>query len=499
MIEGLSRENEVDRRHFIGRCAASIGAIAALGPSVAYGQVRRPMRDVVVLLPGIMGSVLRKDQNDVWALSGSALLAGIRSRGASVRDLVLNGDSADAESLGDGVTPSRIFPDTHLLPGLWKVDGYSALSKSLLDEFDLRLGENYFEFPYDWRRDNRAAARRLARLAPGWLKNWRARSSNREARLLLIAHSMGGLVARYYLEVLGGWREARRLITFGTPFRGSVKALGALANGLQGPRSLVDLSMLVRSFTSVYQLLPIYPCYSTDRGQLVRPVDAVDIPNLDQRRVKEAFAFHEEIRQANEQNSRDGRYLSSRYTIHPIVGTFQPTLQAARKRGAVLEMSEQHPSVNLSGDGTVPQASARPIESQQLSQQHQTVYVAETHASIQNAVPVLNHIRAVLAEETISDALFREPRSNAVGLRVNDAYADNYSVSVGVRSTDPGVAVIEVMSADKGQQVKRIVLDVPRNDETPVDCGRLPEGVYRVRVRIDGGASATDLFMVAGS
>jgi hypothetical protein len=35
---------------------------------------------------------------------------------------------------------------------------------------------------------------------------------------------MGGLVARYYLEVLGGWEKCRALFTFGTPHRGSLNA-----------------------------------------------------------------------------------------------------------------------------------------------------------------------------------------------------------------------------------------------------------------------------------
>ena len=33
---------------------------------------RTPVGDVIVLLPGIMGSVLQKDGKDVWALSGGA-------------------------------------------------------------------------------------------------------------------------------------------------------------------------------------------------------------------------------------------------------------------------------------------------------------------------------------------------------------------------------------------------------------------------------------------
>jgi triacylglycerol lipase len=43
----------------------------------------------------------------------------------------------------------------------------------------------------------------------------------RGGRIDLVAHSMGGLVARFYLQVLGGARRADRLITLATPHAGT--------------------------------------------------------------------------------------------------------------------------------------------------------------------------------------------------------------------------------------------------------------------------------------
>jgi triacylglycerol esterase/lipase EstA (alpha/beta hydrolase family) len=40
-----------------------------------------------------------------------------------------------------------------------------------------------------------------------------------DAQVIYICHSMGGLIARYYLDVLGGHATARRLITIGTKIR----------------------------------------------------------------------------------------------------------------------------------------------------------------------------------------------------------------------------------------------------------------------------------------
>ena len=218
---------------------------------------RTPVTDVIVLLPGITGSVLAKDGKDVWALSGGAAMKSLLSLGGSIKDLELHGDDPDADDLGDGITAPRVMPDTHLIPGLWKIDGYGKIAATIKEQFDITPGANFFEFPYDWRRDNRASARRLARQSHDWLKAWRERTGNADAKLILLGHSMGGLVARHFLEVLDGWKDTRLLITFGTPYRGSLNALDFIANGLTkklGPVTLINLTNLLRSFTSVYQL-----------------------------------------------------------------------------------------------------------------------------------------------------------------------------------------------------------------------------------------------------
>ena len=62
------------------------------------------MRDVVVCLPGITGSVLQKDGKDVWNISGGALINALRTLGGSIKDLKLEEDPPDADDLGDGIT-----------------------------------------------------------------------------------------------------------------------------------------------------------------------------------------------------------------------------------------------------------------------------------------------------------------------------------------------------------------------------------------------------------
>jgi pimeloyl-ACP methyl ester carboxylesterase len=303
---------------------------------------KQPMTDIVVVLPGILGSALEKDGKPIWDMSPSAAVRALFTLGGSVKDLELDGDDHTIDDLGDGVRATRLLPDLHLVPGLWKIDGYGAIADRLQSQFDLAPGHNYFEFPYDWRRDNRVAARRLARESHDWLKAWREKTSNDEAKLVLLAHSMGGLVSRAFLELEDGWRDTRTLVTFGTPFRGSLNAAGFIANGFEkkiGPLTAVDLTDMLRSLTSVYQLLPIYPCIEDGGGAPVRPSEATGFPHLDADRAGEALAFHRAIEEAVSQHSGETAYVEDRYRLEPVVGTDQPTLNSGRIDGDRLILS----------------------------------------------------------------------------------------------------------------------------------------------------------------
>jgi len=83
------------------------------------------MRDVIVCLPGITGSVLQKDGRDVWNISGGAVISALTTLGHSIGDLMLKDDPPDVDDLGDGITAPEVIRDIHLIPGIWKIDGYT--------------------------------------------------------------------------------------------------------------------------------------------------------------------------------------------------------------------------------------------------------------------------------------------------------------------------------------------------------------------------------------
>ncbi|MGW8379389.1 hypothetical protein [Streptomyces sp. ODS28] len=436
-----------------------------------------PMKDVVVLLPGITGSRLTREGRDVWALSPGALMRGLVSGGGTVRQLALGEDDPGAEHLSDGVRAPSLMPDLSILPGLrWRIDGYGAVDVALRRRFHLTPGENYFPFPYDWRRDNRAHAHRLARESAGWLAAWRAESGNADARLVLIAHSMGGLVARYFLECLEGWRDTRTLITFGTPYSGSLNALGFLANGLRkklGPLTLADLGATVATFTSVYQLLPVFQSVDLGDGVLRRLGDLAApggagggaplqepygerasalLERLDPWRLEAALRFHREIDEAVTRHRAEDYEGTGGYDIRPVIGEFQPTAQSAVVEGAGVRLLEERNGADEGGDGTVPRLSSVPREL--FGTMANVAFAAHRHSALQNSDPVLTHVHGLLRGTPADPGMFFAGMTR-VALDVDELFAAGEPVRVRARCDSPGTR----LSAHLEDAASRVVVE----------------------------------------
>src|SRR3989442_10291698 len=129
-----------------------------------------PLRDLIVVLPGITGSVLQKDGKDIWNISGQAFWEFITTLGNDLQSLRLgNDDPLDIDEGEDGIRATALISGVHLIPGLVKIDGYADLINMILKNFDAKLGDlrepnkqaNLFPFPYDWRRSNHVAAHQL--------------------------------------------------------------------------------------------------------------------------------------------------------------------------------------------------------------------------------------------------------------------------------------------------------------------------------------------------
>jgi hypothetical protein len=486
------------KRRSMLNLAGALAATSMLRPRRVLAQTQQAMRDVVVLVPGITGSVLRKDGKDLWALSGSAFFDALKSLGRNLDALRLTGDDESLDDLGDGITPHRLINDLHIVPGLWRIDGYTAIARSLAHHYKLTPGENYFEFPYDWRRSNVVAARRLARESSGWLRRWRRSSGNADARLIFLAHSMGGLVVRWFAECLEGWRDTRMLVSFGTPYRGSLNAVSFVCNGMKksvGPTELIDLTALLRSMTSVYQLLPIYPCIDAGGANLVRAGEARNLPNLDAARAAQALAFHRAIEKAVEGHRKQARYIEQGYRLHPIVGTFQPTWQSAVVREGGVDLLRTIGGRDIDGDGTVPRPSATPIE---LSGRNGELFIAQSHGALQNTEGVLVQLARLLQPDAVGWDAFRDDAPQ-LSLQLDDMQRAGEPIDVAVREARAGGAAaldVAVVDMADGSEVAKRRLPAREDGRHAVTLAPLPAGVYRLQVA-GGGASVMDSFVVA--
>jgi hypothetical protein len=377
--------------------------------------------DVYILIPGITGSILQKDGRDVFGLSVSAGLRALFSAGSSIHDLRLDPSAPPGERPNDGVTAARLSPDAHLIPGLWKIDGYGKVADYLVRRMRAIPGKTLVEFPYDWRLDNRIAAADLkSRVDQSLMER---RRTHPHAKAVLVSHSMGGLVSRYFTEVLGGWRDTRAIVAFGTPHRGSLNALDTLVNGTKA-LGLVDLSDLVRSFPSSYQLLPTYRCLDIGNPELAYIADAApQVPNLNPEAVNAARAFHQEIAAAVRENRQLEEYHRSGYQIHGVVGIDQPTAQSARLTRTGVQILQDYQSTNHGGDGTVPRVSASPVEAQDDST---SMFAGTRHGSLQNADAVLTQLRGWLTGVDLRS--FRAGAPVRLSLAIQDVYPSDEPV-----------------------------------------------------------------------
>jgi pimeloyl-ACP methyl ester carboxylesterase len=450
---------------------------------------------------------------DLWAISGQALWQAAKSFGGSVEELAVPRHDPVKQAPETAIVATRVILDFHGVLGLGKIDGYTDVARTILDNFEVTCGQGFEWFPYDWRLSNRHSARCLAEFVEPRLKAWR-RSHGSDARVVFVAHSMGGLVARYYLEVLDGghWRDCRALLTFGTPYRGSLAAADYLANGYKkwGVR-LSTLTQMMRSCPSLYELLPTYRAIHAN-GQWKRVDECGALPNMDQEYLKAAAAFHREINDAADGHRKEAAYLREGYLIRPFVGVGQTTLQSAVLTEGKLITAPALPgwvkdkAAHEGGDGTVPRASAVPVE---LSLEAVESYVGERHGSLQKNEYVLDDFCERLKTMQAGGLEeFRGPIEAArhrrtIDLQVEDLFLPNEPVLLLARMSDgtglTGGLVAEV-SHDGGMPQEHKFGEGTHGWELKLDG--LQPGLYRVRVRGAAGGDAAptpvrELFEVA--
>lgn len=111
-----------------------------------------------------------------------------------------------------------------------------------------------FVFPYDWRKSNAENATALTNYV-GCVRQFFSSTT----RVNILAHSMGGLLARRYILDNSGAHNVNKLITIGTPWLGAPETIHILETGKLGFFPLISDSTgkeLVKFFPGTHELLP---------------------------------------------------------------------------------------------------------------------------------------------------------------------------------------------------------------------------------------------------
>jgi pimeloyl-ACP methyl ester carboxylesterase len=290
----------------------------------------------------------------------------VRTR-AAARVLILPGMMGSR--LGAWIDPARIgageLADLKLKSGKpLKVNGVLLLAYAKLLLSLKAVGWDVEFYPYDWRQSLDTLGAGLA-----------ARIAAQPTPAILVAHSMGGLVARMAAARLPK-RAVRKLILLGTPNRGTFAALQALRGSYRFVRWLARLDgrhsarflaeKIFGSFPGLYQLLPMQRQFS--RIDLSDPhCWPKDAPRPDPILLAHAAGV---VRGLPKPDSR----------MIQIIGVNQETIVGVRHTARGFEYA-----MNLNGDGTVPLASARLPGTK-------AYFVDELHGNLANNAAVIQAV-----------------------------------------------------------------------------------------------------------
>lgn len=181
--------------------------------------------NLIVVVPGILGSKLKIGTNTIWP-------------------------NADLSKIQFTESGSSLYNVSYEDSTYGSLNTYKTLVDTLTNTYS-SVADVVF-FSYDWRYSCSTAATRLKNLINSY-----------SGQIVIVAHSMGGLVSSEYLRIATiSQRQRTTLITMGTPFTGSAKVFPVIDQGdatghwfIKGMTANA-VKEYVKNIPAVYELLP---------------------------------------------------------------------------------------------------------------------------------------------------------------------------------------------------------------------------------------------------
>ncbi|PHA82628.1 lipase/acyltransferase domain-containing protein [Bacillus toyonensis] len=320
----------------------------------------------IIVMPGIMGSTLKNKYIQIWPWSDYAF---------------------DQYKTLKNINKSSIYAS--------KLESYTY--KKLVEELKT-ISNNVTPFPYDWRQNNLNHFKELEKkLDP-----------NAE-EIVIVAHSMGGILAKLFLNEHRGSdliNRVSKLITIGTPWNGAMDAYKTLKYGKAIPENFFRGFFLSEKtckeissyFPSIYQLLP-----SNRYCELARQVETKELVSYKindvsyqdhdeffDKHIKEDFLNSELEYSKVIEDFRDllSEDLPEHINHYEIVGINSGTIS-----GINVNSLKEAEGDFRSGDGTVPLFSA-------ISHQERSFFVHKVeHSDLPKSPIVRNLVKDMITKE----------------------------------------------------------------------------------------------------
>ncbi|MGA4992056.1 lipase/acyltransferase domain-containing protein [Nonomuraea bangladeshensis] len=447
----------------------------------------------MIVIPGIMGSELVDTESGrvLWGLSDLQWYVSAWTSGASLAMLQLSAD----ERMGryGRIRATRLIRFPAFVPVLSGLMPYRSLIKGL--HAVVRHRDAVAEFAYDWRLPVAHNAALLTEFAMRHLDAWQAHpayvagradlsgpDSDPFPRLVLVAHSMGGLLAWLACQDTDLTRRVRTTVTLGTPFFGAPKAVLLFGAGGGVPLPRHRARQLMLTLPGVYDLLPAYRCV-TD-GSSARRLDISDISSLggDSELAAESLALSE------------ARPLLPPAGHVQVVGAHQPTVQAVTiKNGAVTAHQFTYrpdqggvTRVDTGGDSTVPRESAQLPPGPAIP-------LAQSHGAVAATAEAVLVTQDALLDRRTGPWL----GAGEIGLDAPDIVRAGRTFWFGVTGvrlpTDVRCTVVDLGTG--------LRVDTPaarwRDGAVVAEGTPLPPGLYQIRVDGGGASPVTQMLLSA--
>jgi hypothetical protein len=438
--------------------------------------------NAVIVVPGIMGSELVDSDGDVvWGLKPS-LFAKAWVTGALSR---LRPTPEELEGR-PRLRATRLIRDAGWLPILRGQEPYTAIVGRLRKV--AARPEAVAEFPYDWRLPVAAAAEGLCSFADRHLGTWRETVRREglgdpgEAKLVIVAHSMGGVVARHAGRVLGLDAEIADVITAGTPYFGSVKAVEAMAQGRVGvPLPRAAVAGLACACPGLYDLLPRYRCV-VDGGALRQLTvdDVVDVGG-DRELARQAADRWEclGLREAD----APGSVWSSSFAL---IGAEQPTVQSLAIDAGQCAFIPSLGDVDHRGDSTVYADSAHPKGVARVG-------IPQKHSALLKD----GHAQTMVADRLVAKATGVALGTRPLGVDIPDLVAAGVRPRVSVTGVGGDTGAVTVTSTNLATSAVELRWRGRRaGEDVWFEGPGLAPGLHRVEVKGGGHSPVSDIMMV---